>query len=927
MRLAVVAAPLVETAGSLSRSPSARGVDQALEAAGFRVEQVVVGPDLEAEFERALAGVGEHDELLVYAAGATTAFGKTVLLRLDAQRVLRLGVLGEAVAVREPKSALFVIEALHDGAPKDVLFAADRLDAITQELETKTRGFSVLVGVRPAVGCEPSEWPFTDALVRALQDPELTDDDGGAPISRVYARMRVPRMGEAELGTVVQCFALMRGRADFPIHPAPVVLPAHASVAPLERTPASVTLPQSSARPHLMPLLLGAEEACERAEWDEALDAYKKALMLVSPDDHKAKASIYCAIGKVKRGQGKPREAELNFEKALAEVPGHKGSLDELVDLATEEKDFGRALSARTQRLDSLSDESLRVAELLEIAAVQEKQLGDPRAATLTLERAHGLAPDDREVTAQLRALYTQLQRWGKVVDLLESACAAQKAKVDRAALRFEQADIVLERLRDEARATELLEQALDDDPRHEKALSTLIAVRSSKEQWGALDQMLTRLIDRYAKLGDKARAWDACRRLGALRRDQLRDGPGAIEAYMGAVALVPDDAEARTMLAELFLSGGKEAEAVLELERVAEASPVRASNYQRLFALHARGGRRDRAWLAAQAIEELGAADAPQRVMLDQFRPDGPIRAAATLDDQAWDQLLGARGKDHVVTGVLGAIVAAAVKAKVAELRAQKKLITLDPEKKQKDVHATTASLVRTFAWASQVLGVTLPDLYFMDGVPGGIAAAQVEVPSTVVAPELASGLSAQELAFLAGRHLAYYRPEHYALVFFPTLAELSVLFLAAVKLALPEVPVPLHLSEPVVRMRRDLAQHISKEEGGWLATAVTELETRGGRVDLAAFIRATELTAGRAGYLLAGELLPCARRVRMEMRSVAQVTTEERRHDLLSFSASHELAELRRILGVVARPSTMPPPPSRSSRPPPVPASRPRG
>ena len=78
------------------------------------------------------------------------------------------------------------------------------------------------------------------------------------------------------------------------------------------------------------------------------------------------------------------------------------------------------------------------------------------------------------------------------------------------------------------------------------------------------------RLIDRYAGLGDRDRAWEVCRKLGTLRRDRLLDGPGALEALRGAVELRPDDAESRAALAELYAAKGDRTAAVRELEIVA---------------------------------------------------------------------------------------------------------------------------------------------------------------------------------------------------------------------------------------------------------------------------------------------------------------------------------------------------------------------
>ena len=569
-------------------------------------------------------------------------------------------------------------------------------------------------------------------------------------------------------------------------------------------------------------------------------------------------------------------------------------------------------LEHRLRLLHSLGDDAARVRELKSIARVQVEELADTRAAIETLEHARALVPSDLDVLESTAALWESLQRWPKVVELLGAMCDVAPTPADRARFRFAQAEITLGRLRDEARGIELIEVALEDDPRHEKALQAIVAVLTRLQAWPKLGHLYGNLVDRYAKLGDVERAWDICRRLGTLRRDKLRDGPGAIEAFTGAVTLKRADPEARVMLAELHLAKGDEVSALAELETVAVLVPSRPSTYTFLYDLHAKAGRRDRAWLAASVLGELGWASDEQKRLLDQLRPDGTLWPAKALGDEAWDALLRAPGDDHVVTGILGAIVPAAVKMRVAELTTARRLLALDPQKRQSA--SSTASIVRSFTWASQVLGVTLPDLYLLDSVPGGLAAAQVERPSTAIGPELTRGLTSQELSFFAGRHLSYYRPEHYALVFFPTLAELSALFLSAVKLALPEVPIPAHQGEAVARMRRELAKHSTPQEKEWLGRAVRELEARDGRVDLAAWIRSVELTAGRAGLLLCGDISVAVKCVKRESRAIAEVTAEDRRGDLLAFCASTHHGDLRARLVVTARPSSIPPPPRSS-------------
>jgi hypothetical protein len=210
----------------------------------------------------------------------------------------------------------------------------------------------------------------------------------------------------------------------------------------------------------------------------------------------------------------------------------------------------------------------------------------------------------------------------------------------------------------------------------------------------------------------------------------------------------------------------------------------------------------------------------------------------------------------------------------------------------------------VRTFAFASQILAVSLPYLYVTEeAVPGGLAAAQVEMPSTLIGPELVSGKTVQELAFVVGRHLAYYRPEHYVLVFFPTLNDVTALFLAAIKLALPEVPVPTHAAAAAAKLRKELEKHATPAVKVELAAAVEQLNTRGGKVDLTAWIRGVELTATRAGLLLCGDLAVALAAMRKESRAIADLTLDAKRADLLAFSASRDLADLRVRLGIAAR------------------------
>jgi tetratricopeptide (TPR) repeat protein len=654
--------------------------------------------------------------------------------------------------------------------------------------------------------------------------------------------------------------------------------------------------------PEVKPILEAASAARDAKDWETALEHYKKALFVIPPEAQSTRASIYASIAEVKAAQGKLREAETNFEKALVINPKHMRSIDGLVRLAKEQKDWLRLAVARRRRAEALDDPDEKAAELCVVAEVEETRLRSIEKALATLEIASVYRPDDVGILIKLRDLYTLTRQWHKLIDTLDDLVRVTTDPRHRGSFRFAQADIALGRLREEPRGLAFLEMALDEDPQCDRALSALVAVRTRREEWPELAAVYERLIDRYAGLGDRDRAWEVCRKLGVIRRDRLLDGQGAIEAFTGAVELRPDDAESRATLAELYAAKGDRTAAVRELEICAVVAPLRAQTYRRLFELHQRAQRPDRAWLAATCLEELGASDVSQELVIEQFRPDGPTRPTTAIAEEWWDELLAASGADKIVEEILLTIGEPAIALKLEALAAAKKLPSLDPAAKQDK--NSTASAVRTFVWAARVMGVELPDMYVMRGVPSGIAAVPAASRSVALGPQVLAGRTVQQLAFLAGRHLTYYRPAHYPLVFFSTLAELSSLVLSAVRLVIPGISVPPPAPDGDGHVTSGLSGRLTPEQKKRLEEIVARLDARGGKLDLLAWIRGVELTATRVGLLLAGDLRTVMRLMKEEDRNIGELSFDAKRGDLLAYCVSQAYGELRERMGVAIHP-----------------------
>jgi len=641
-----------------------------------------------------------------------------------------------------------------------------------------------------------------------------------------------------------------------------------------------------------------ADLARARGDVDGALAGYKAALFVVPEDARATRASIYVRIGELKRETGKLREAELNYEKAVRADSTCHVALDRMVEISRENHEVRREIEWRKKRLAAIAERSAQISELVELATVCSEQANDPQAAVEALEAACSLDATEPTLFRSLSAACARVGNWHRVCAVLERSVEIERDPARRRDLCLEAAEVAFERLNDQERGLAILSKSLAEDPTHDEALRRIVAVRTALAEWVGLDALYSQQVERLASIGDGERAHDLWWKIGILRRDRLHDPPRAIEAFEHALELQPSDIDCRAMLADVHLANGDEAAAIAHFEEIVDRAPLRASTYTRLFTLHHRAGRSDRAWLVGSAIVELGTSDLSVQLLVDQHRPANPVRPSRALTDAAWDEHLRVPTADAAISDILLAIGPAAASARLEGLRESRRLPKLDPASRQDE--SSTVSAVRAMRWAAQVLGVQAPQIHVMDDVPGGMAAVPAAVPTTVLGPDVLRGLNTKELAFVTARHLTYYRPEHYALVFYPTQSDLQVLLLASAKLVLRDLPVPPGLASPVELTRRLLSRAVSKEDRDRLAVAAQRLSSGSGAVDLGSWIRSVEFTAQRAGLFLCGDLSAAMSRLRGETRTIADLSIEDRRADLLSFCTSPQLARVRALVNI---------------------------
>jgi tetratricopeptide (TPR) repeat protein len=912
----------------------------ALEALGFTVVQAHAG-SLAERLGAALAGAESTDTVLVHLSGVLAHDGS---LEVGAEDVVPLGLVADALAARPTARSLVFVEAAYRG-PEDSMRAVEQVEAVADALSSNAGSHTTVVAVHPE-SSDVAKLAFTHAVLEAAR--HVVQADGSVAIHDAYTRARERHVS----GVAASGFAFLKGGVPFTLAlglpPSPVSsVSSVSSVAPSSQaaslgsappsfpeSSAALTQPQLPSSPLSSPASSAAISVMGFLPPDSSTGSVPSvptptssvpaatlplpppprrtpSWPLTPPPPHVAQVTN-TSLGEtqaspIARGMNvPPRESSASEWVELSEPALESPTLEQLdarIEEASARGDHRLGVKRARLRLAHLTSVEARVDELFEIGRTLVAKLRDLPEAVVTLEEARAIDPTRTDVLEALRRSYARLERWTEAFAVSLALVKCVTDPHERAGLRVAAGLLASEHLDDEDYAIDLFTEALQDDPHNEAALDELVRIRRARGDLVDLEHLLTLLANRLVESGDAARAWDACQKLAALRRDDLGDAAGAVEALAIAKRLPLTELDSRAVLAEQLIALDDHEGAIAELEAIVTAEPGHVRAHARLFSVHHHDKNLDRAYLQALVLEELGDADATARELLEAYRADWGLRARSALDDAAW-QRLRAPGSDEAIEAIFRTVTPAAIAALYEDRGARP---ALDPARRQPPT--STASIVRCFHWAARALATPAPALYVLDEVEGGIAAVPAPEPTTALGPAVLKGLSSKTLAFLAARHLTYFRPEYQVLVHFPTVEAAATLFFAAVDLVTPGTVIPPNLAGRVESMKINLARRLRPDDLMALSDAVGRLESRDEGIDLLAWIRSVELAAGRAGLLLAGDLQTALGQVRLEERGLSGLGQDARRADLLSFCASRALAELRASYVDLA-PSSMRPP-----------------
>ncbi len=644
-----------------------------------------------------------------------------------------------------------------------------------------------------------------------------------------------------------------------------------------------------------------AEVAFKLKDWAAALTNYQKVLTALGEDDPAARADVYYRLGCVKREQGQPKQAINNFEKALSVDAAHRLTLEALVSIYTELKDWKQVVAYKRQILDNVFEGEDRFRMLNEIADVWSDQAKSAPRAIEALEEARELQPVNVGLLHKLISLYQATDNWSKMIETLQAISDGEKDPSRKSKFLYTMAQLYRDKEGDQDKAVELFGEALDLNPQYLEAFERINKILTAKKDWKALERAFRKMLRRMsaANVSNPDLEFNLWHNLGLIYRDRLKDTTSAIESFKMATRFKPDEAVERQILAELYESTDQTEAAVGEHALVLQKDPLRVDPYRSLYKLYLRVHEYDRAWCMCAALAFLRKADDEEQRFFEDYRPRGMIQVKSRLDNEAWVRNLFHKDESLYIGKIFEMLTPAAIVAKTNQLKAQKQLPTLDRRFKQ-DPATSTVTFAKTFGWAGQVLGVSTPELYVRNDVPGALVAVPSTTPASVAGQTVLTGFTPQELTFIVGKHLSGYRGEHYIKNLFPTLNELKVILFAGVKIVMSEFSVPGEMAQAVNATASELVKHMQPVQRESLKLVVQKWMEDGATADLKRWMQAIEITACRAGLLLCADLEIAKKIIAAEPQLPGDLPPAEKMKELLVFSVSEQYFSLRKTLGI---------------------------
>ncbi len=609
------------------------------------------------------------------------------------------------------------------------------------------------------------------------------------------------------------------------------------------------------------------------------------------------RSTVLFRHGEAARRAGDAVTALKSLSEAADMDPSAPEPLAAIAKVHETKGDWEEVIRIKSRRLDVASGDE-RVDLLVEIGEVCASKLNDRTRAAKSFATALEERPEDRKLLTRLMQVYSENKDWQKLVEIVLKLADFVDDKKQKAKYIHTAAMVTSQQMNEPDKALEFLDKVLELDPSNDKALDEALKLRRDKEDFEGVEKMLKVRLERATERSDRDTILKTFDELGELYHKKLNLMNEAVDAYEAAQMLDPENPPRNELLASMYASNPAQYldKAVVAHRALMRQNASRAESYKLLRKLYTEAKRADGAWCMCQALTVLGFAEPDEERFYRRMRAEGAAPAKDCLVDDDWIKLLMHENADPILTAILALIEPAILATRADTLENlgydQRYAIELS-------MHPYPIS--QTIYYAAGVLGMQAPPTFQNINDQGGINFLHAQIPSIVLGrAAFEIELPQQQAAFMVARHLCYYRPGMYVRHLVPTGTGLKAWVFAAIKMNAPQFPISADLEGPVAENLKALTAHLSGPTRERLASLVSKLLQGGGSLDLKRWIAAVDLTADRAGLLVAHDLEVAMDMIKISDETASPVSHKDRLKELVLYSVSEEYFGLRRRLQI---------------------------
>lgn len=269
--------------------------------------------------------------------------------------------------------------------------------------------------------------------------------------------------------------------------------------------------------------------------------------------------------------QKRDLDAVGRYHAILARVSGHAGSLASLGKLHYRAQNWQGLLDTYEAEANAAEDGRQKAARLYKAAETLEERLDRVDDAIARYSACLQLAPGFLPAQKALTRLYEKLGRWPELVALYEADLLQTNDREEQISTLNKIATIYEDRIKDLPGAIDRLKRVRELSPDH---LPTMRALGRLYDKSGKWTELLE-LNDHEARLAsDTKQVISLAHRNAELIEEQLKDRPGAIQAWERVLQLSPAYLPALRALGRLYGQDGRW-EALVRMYRTeAEIAP-----------------------------------------------------------------------------------------------------------------------------------------------------------------------------------------------------------------------------------------------------------------------------------------------------------------------------------------------------------------